>query len=466
MTELWALPAEEIAGLVKTKQVSATEVTHDALARLGAVNSSINAVVDELPEQALTAAKAVDNKIARGEEAGILSGVPVTVKVNIDFKGRATTNGLRLQRELIAEHDSPVVSNFRNAGAIIIGRTNTPAFSLRWFTRNSLHGHTLNPHHPSITPGGSSGGAAAAVASGIGAIGHGTDIGGSIRYPAYACGIHGLRPTLGRIPAANFSAADRHVGGQLMAVSGPMARTIADLRLALAAMSAEDVRDPWWTPAPLDLPLKRKRAALCINPDGLDVVAEVAGALRDAAEQLRDAGWDVVETDCPTFRKPAELQAILWMAEFRNNEHIIADEADPDASFVYQQIMAMCPATDLDTLMSALQMRVTLLREWQLFLDEYPVLLCPVSAELPFPDQLDVESPESFQRVLDAQLTQLGLPLLGLPGLAVTTGMAGDVPIGVQLISGRYQENALLLAGADIEKAGAAVYPIDPITVS
>jgi amidase len=462
MSELWRKSAGDLAELVSKGEVSAVEVTESALARLGEVNSAINAVVTELPDEALSAAKAIDETIAKGDEPGILCGVPVTVKVNIDQLGHATTNGLRMQSELIATVDSPVVSNLRKAGAIIVGRTNTPAFSLRWFTRNSLHGATRNPRNPEITPGGSSGGAAAAVATGICAIGHGTDIGGSVRYPAYACGVHGLRPTLGRIPAMNFTGPDRYVGGQLMAVSGPIARTIADIRISLEAMAAKDLRDAWWTPAPLNLPLERKRAALAVNPDGLNVVPEVERALRDAASRLVDAGWQVVETECPSFRKPALQQLVLWMAEFRRNPQLISNEDDPDANFVYSQLNAMCPETDLNAMMDALQIRSTLLREWQLFLDEYPVLICPVSAELPFPDQLDVESPAAFQRVVEAQLTQVGLPLMGLPGLTVSTGMIDKTPVGVQLVAGRYHENALLLAGQAIEQAGVPPGPIDP----
>jgi len=463
MSELWQQTASEIAKLVKSGAVSTLEVTESALARLDKVNPAINAVVAEMPEEALSAAKRIDEAIAKGEQVGILAGVPVTVKVNVDQVGHATTNGLQLQRDLIATTDNPVVSNLRKAGAIIVGRTNTPAFSLRWFTRNSLHGHTLNPHNPGITPGGSSGGAAAAVASGICAIGHGSDIGGSIRYPAYACGIHGLRPTLGRIPAMNFSGPDRHVGGQLMAVSGPLARSIADIRISFEAMAAEDLHDPWWTPVPVNLPLKNKRAALTVNPDGLEVVPEVEQALREAAKKLEDAGWQVTETECPPLRKPAALQATLWLAEMRRNPQVIADENDPDANFIYGEMDRLCPEADVNRLLDTIQSRATMVREWQLFLDQYPVLICPVSAELPFPDQLDVESPEAFQRVMEAQLTQIGLPLMGLPGLAVNTGMLGNTPIGVQLVAGRYHENALLLAGAAIEQAGIAPSPVDPV---
>ncbi|MBC7431631.1 MAG: amidase, partial [Rubritepida sp.] len=183
MTQLYALSANEIARRVAARTLSATEVTEAALARLDAVNPAINAVVKPLHEEARTAAAALDAALARGESPGLLAGVPITIKVNTDQAGHATTNGLVTQRDHVAAQDNPVVANLRRAGAIIVGRTNTPAFSLRWFTSNNLHGHTRNPHDPSITPGGSSGGAAAATAAGIGAIGHGTDIGGSVRYP-------------------------------------------------------------------------------------------------------------------------------------------------------------------------------------------------------------------------------------------------------------------------------------------
>src|SRR4029077_18120404 len=168
-----------------------------------------------------------------------------------------------------------------------------------------------------LPPGGSRGGAAAAVATGIGAIAHGTDIAGSIRYPAYACGIHGLRPSFGRIPNVNFTTKDRHIGAQLTAVSGPLARPVADLRLALHAMAQEDARDPWWTPVPLDLGPAPKRAALTIAPDAADVSPEVADALRATVRRLQAAGWEVVETACPSFRRPAALQLRLWLSEFR-----------------------------------------------------------------------------------------------------------------------------------------------------
>src|ERR1700724_1044132 len=295
MEDLWRLSATDIAALIRSKKVSAKEAASAALARLDAVNPAINAVIDHRPQDVLAQAGAIDAAIARNEDLGPLAGVPVTVKVNIEQQGFATTNGLKLQRDVIAASNNPVVDNLRKAGAVILGRTNCPAFSYRWFTTNLIHGDTRNPRDASITPGGSSGGAGAAAAAGIVNIAHGTDIAGSSRYPAYACGVHGLRPTLGRVAAFNVSLPERPIGPQISAVSGPLARSIGDLRMALAAMSGKDARDPWWVPAPLEGPPMPKRAALCLRPDGLETVAEVKAAVAGVGQAREAAGWAVEE---------------------------------------------------------------------------------------------------------------------------------------------------------------------------
>src|SRR3954462_7157959 len=295
MQDLWRLSAAEMAALIRSKKVSAKEAAAAGLARLDAVNPKINAVVNHRPEDVLAQAAAVDAAIGRGEDAAPRGGVPVMVKVNIDQEGFATTNGLKLQRDTIAKSNNPVIDNLKKSGAVILGRTNCPAFSYRWFTTNLVHGDTKNPRDPGITPGGSSGGAGSAVAAGIGHIAHGTDIAGSIRYPAYANGVHGLRPTVGRIAAFNAALPERTIGPQISAVSGPLARTIADLRISLAAMAGFDPRDPWWGPAALEGAKREKRAALCLNPDGLDPVPEVKAAVADAGKRLERAGWTVEE---------------------------------------------------------------------------------------------------------------------------------------------------------------------------
>jgi amidase len=466
MQDLWRLPAADIAGLVKSKKISAKEAALAALARLDAVNPSINAVVDHRPQDVLAEAAAIDAAIMRGEELGPLAGVPVTVKVNIDQEGFATTNGLKLQREVIAQSNSPVIDNLRKAGAVILGRTNCPAFSYRWFTTNLVHGDTKNPRDAGITPGGSSGGAGAAVAAGIGHIAHGTDIAGSIRYPAYACGVHGLRPTVGRIAGFNAALPERTIGPQISAVSGPLARTIGDLRIALAAMSGKDVRDPWWVPAPLEGPVMPKRAALCLQPDGLETFAEVKAAVMDAGKRLERAGWVVEEIETtPPLREAADLQTKLWLGDGYEAQLAAAErEGDPGALACLRGNRAKVFPFDADAFSKALTRRATLTREWLQFFESYPVLLMPVSGELPFPDGLDMRDEASFARVWRAQLAQIAIPFMGLPALTVSTGLVGKVPVGVQIVCGRYREDLCLKAGEAIEAGGTPPAPIDPIS--
>ena len=466
MQDLWRLSAADLASLIHAKKVSAKEAAGAALARLDAVNPKINAVVDHRPEDVLAQAAAIDASIARGENSGPLSGVPITVKVNIDQQGFATTNGLKLQRDVIAKTNSPVIDNLRKAGAVILGRTNCPAFSYRWFTTNLIHGDTKNPRDPGITPGGSSGGAGAAVATGIGHIAHGTDIAGSIRYPAYACGVHGLRPTLGRVAAFNAALPERTIGPQISAVSGPLARTIGDLRIALAAMSSQDLRDPWWVPAPLQGPARPKRAALCLNPAGLETVAEVKAAVVDAGKRLERAGWVVEEIEnTPPLREAAELQTKLWLGDGYEAQLEAAErEGDPGALACLRGNRAKVHPFDAAAFSKTLVRRATLTREWQLFFETYAVLLMPVSGELPFPDGLDRRDDGSFARVWRAQMPQIGIPFMGLPGLTVSTGLVGRIPIGVQVVSGRYREDLCLSAGEAIEAGGTPSTPVDPVS--
>ncbi|OAE50676.1 amidase [Achromobacter xylosoxidans] len=468
MSDLWRLSAVELAALVRKREVSAVQAAQSALQRLDAVNPAINAVVDHRPEDVLAQAAEVDAALARGEDPGLLAGVPVTVKVNVDQAGFATTNGVRLQKDLIAERNSPVVDNLRRAGAVIVGRTNTPAFSLRWFTGNVLHGDTRNPRNPALTPGGSSGGAASAVAAGIGHLAHGTDIAGSIRYPAYACGVHGLRPSLGRVAAYNASLPERSIGGQITAVSGPLGRTIADVRLGLAALAAPDPRDPWWVPAPLTGPDAPRRAALCLNPEGMDTDPAVVKALQEAARRLSEAGWTVDTLEAiPPMQEAADLQIRMWMADGYDAMLAVAEkEGDPGASVALAGQRDKAAGADLASFSAVLTRRATLTRLWEMFFAEYPVLLLPVSAELPFPDNLDLQGDAAYARVWRAQLTQIGLPFMGLPGLSVAMGSAmssaGPSPVGVQVVAGRYREDLCLAAGEIIEAAGEPISIAQP----
>lgn len=449
---LWNLSGSEIVRHITKRELSAYEVIKAHLERLADINPKINAVAQEMPKYALQQANIIDKKVKDREELGLLAGVPVTVKVNIDQKGCITTNGAGVNRNAVAREDSPVVRNFLNSDAIIIGRTNTPAFSLRWFTKNLLHGHTRNPHNFSLTPGGSSGGAASAVAAGICPIAHGTDIAGSIRYPAYACGIHGIRPSFGRVPTYNATTGDRYLGAQLMAVSGPLARSIKDLRISLQVMSRSDLRDPWHIDLPIDKGGFQKKAAVTVFPDAMKTDRKIEQEINKATEILKHNGWLVEEISCPSFKELSDINLKLWMSESNSIKDAIYKEQDTDAIFVYEYMSERCGEISLQDVSSCIKERAIQIRKWSNFLNDYPLLICPVSAELPFLDQQDIKGKTEFGKILQAQLTQLGLPVLGFPGLSLATGVKNMMPTGIQLIANRFREDILFEAGELIEK--------------
>jgi amidase len=434
------------------------------LQRLDCVNPRINAIVDCRPDLVRDAADRVDGMLAQGSDPGPLAGVTVTLKINIDQAGFATTDGSRLQKDLIARFNSPVVDNLVRSGAVLLGRTNSPTFALRWFTSNLLYGATRNPRDPLLTPGGSSGGAAAGIATGIGHIAVGTDVGGSVRYPAYACGVHGIRPSLGRVPAYNASLPEDSIGLQIMHVKGPIARTVQDLRVSLAAMSPADPRDPWSVPAPLEGPPMALRAALCVRPGGMQVTREVEAAVLDAGRRLADAGWTVDQIDdTPPLNTAAEVNEWLWLGDgFAQLADAVERDGDPGALAVIAALRPRARTFPADVVARALVQRATVTRQWELFLTKYAVLLVPVSGELPFPDGLDLQGEAGLRRVWDAQFLMRALPAMGLPGLTVSTGLVGKSPVGVQIVAGRYREDLCLRAGEAIEARGVPASPIDP----
>src|SRR5258705_7162589 len=301
MSEIWQLPATELAQRIARRQLSSAEVVDAHLARIDAVNPALNAVVRVLADEARAAAVKADQRQAAGEAIGPLHGVPFTVKENIDMAGLPTTWGVPALAKAVVPVDAPVVERMRAAGAIPIARTNLPDLALRVHTDSSLHGLTRNPWPPDRTAGGSSGGDAAALASGMTPIGLGNDIGGSLRNPASACGIASIRPSAGRVPDAGFlPREDRLLAAQLMNVQGPMARRVADVRLGLRVLMGAHPRDPWSIDLPFDGPPLPKpiRVAVVPEPPGGSTCPTVAATVRRAAQVLADAGY-VVEEACP-----------------------------------------------------------------------------------------------------------------------------------------------------------------------
>ncbi len=462
MNDLYALSALDQARLIRSRAASAREVVQSFLTRLEAVNGRINAIVEVRADEAYRLADAADAAVKRGEALPALHGVPVTIKVNADQKGYATTNGVVAYRDLIAPDDSGVVANLRASGAIAVGRSNAPCYSYRYFTDNALHGRTLNPRNPALTPGGSSGGASAALAAGIGAIAHGNDLGGSIRYPAYAAGVAGIRPSLGRVPAYNpLATAERPITLQLFSVQGPLARHVADLRAALVAMMSGPQPDPWHTPAPLaGAPVARPiRVGLAM----LGADPPVAAALRQAAGWLADAGYIVEEVTPPHWDEAASLWRSLLMADsLRFMQPLIEANGDDGTRASWAAWSANVNAADQEAYAAGLARRTAILRDWHRFFRRHPLLLCPVSRETPFPIDLDL-TVEGQARILRAQEPLYVFNFLGLPGAVVPTAtVAHNIPLGVQLVADRFREDLCLGAAEVIEARAGAPAIVDP----
>lgn len=458
MTEaIWCWSAVETAAAIRDGVITCRDAVEASLARLAECNGAVNAVTLDLSAAARAQADQADAALRAGLAPGPLHGVPVTIKENVDQKGLSNPNGVPAYESVIAPDHSPVVANVLKAGAIVIGRTNTPEFSLRWFTDNPLRGLTHNPWKAGVTPGGSSGGAAAAVALGIGHMGHGNDLGGSLRYPAYACGLATIRPSLGRVPAYNPSApGERPPTLQLMSVQGPIAREVRDVRLTLAAMAGADARDPWWVPAPLEGPRLAPpiRVAVTKTPAGIACDPAVGAAIDAAARYLSDAGYAVEAADPPVVAEIAACWRRILLTDVRvMMEAMIRDKGSADINAVYDGYQSAAAPLDLDGYVKALAERTRYLREWNLFMARYPLVLAPVSQVPPYPQGEDLQGAARVKRILDEQAMLYGVNLLGLPAAAVPTGLHDGVPIGVQIIGPRFREDLCLDAAQAIESA-------------
>ncbi len=458
--------AARIAQAVQRGEISARDVAERALAHTQRVQGKINALSEITRDIALEAADAVDEARAAGQPLGPLAGVPVTTKNNVDQAGTHNTGGIALAKDLIATEDSPVVARLKAAGAVVVGRSNVPAFSFRWFTDTDLHGRTLNPHGEDLSPGGSSGGAGAALAAGIGALAHGNDIGGSIRQPAHVNGIVGLRPTMGRVPSyVPSSGGLRALTSQLIATDGPMARSIEDVHLGLTVMSGADPMDPQAPPvAAAEIGPLPKRFGL-VKGSGLGQPAtEVAQALETAAQALAAQGAEIEEVTLPHFE---EAHHIWQRLVFHAIEHhyLEAIRASGDRALIHNinLVVGMAEPLSGGQALDLWARRLQIMRDWSRLFETHSVVIMPISYRHALRTDADQGSATELERLFHDQSPLLATALMGNPGLALPTGLAADgAPTGVQLIAKWWDEGALLAAGAVIE---AACPPVTPVAV-
>jgi len=459
---LWQKSAVEVATGIREKRFSCSEVMASVVERIRALNPKLNAIVQDLTDQALTEAAVADRALPKLREPGPLFGVPVTFKVNVDQQGQATTHGLPAFAKLIAPGDSPVVSNLRRAGAIIVGRTNTPELSMRATTVNPLHGRTWNPWHSDASPGGSSGGAGAAAAAGFGPIHHGNDIGGSLRFPAFANGVATIKSTSGRVPAFNPSAAaERGLLSQHTSVQGAIARTVADVRLATRVMAAGDVRDPLWVPAPFDgEPLAKPiRVAVTYNSHGYAMHPGIRKMIELSVGYLSDAGYEVIETEPPSIMESARGWFTVLLTELKGTLGPSIDQyGSDDIRRIFGWYYEIGKTLNLDEYRAGLGDRSRMMRAWNLFLNDYPLILTPFLMRPTYSWNYDAEGLAQTKDLFDSAVYSYGINYLGLPAGVVPVSMVEDLPAGVQLVGRRYREDTILDAMAAIEqRAGSLV---------
>lgn len=453
---LWQWTASEIATATRRGALSATEVTEAAIARMEAVNPALNAVVESLADEALAEAAALDRSAAL---KGPLYGVPVTIKINVDQKGHATSNGVAAFKDVIAPEDAPVVRHLKAAGAVVIGRTNTPEFSFRADTDNPLFGRTHSPWGAHISAGGSSGGAGAAVMAGIGALAHGNDIGGSLRFPASANGAVTVKPSLGRVPAFNPSQkAERGLLAQSMSVQGLITRNAADLHLSMPALIAPDPRDPFhvpmpWRGTPLATPI---RVAVARDDFGFGMHPAIATALENAASALSDAGYAVEDIEPPLARETGEVGYRTLLSEVRDLlGPDIRKFGSSEINTIFDEYYRQFPPYEGTEFLEMLAKRTYYARYWTLFLEDYPLVLTPFLLKPFFSPGRDAEGAEGVRDALGCSHWSFIMNFLGLPAGNLPTHIAetegGPIPIGVQIAGRRWREDLIVDAMQAIE---------------
>jgi len=446
--DLWRMSATDLAEAIRSRQASSQEVIEAHLRRIEAVNPSVNAVTVVLGEQAVEAAKAADRAVAAGGALPPFHGVPFTVKGNIDLVGTPTTQGLKALVGAYPALDAPVVERLKAAGAIPIGRTNLPTFAVRWHCDSELWGETVNPWDRSRTPGASSGGEAAALATGMSPLGLGNDGLGSLRWPAQCCGVSALKPTLGRIPDATTSGpAVSPIGIQLTAVQGPMARRVADLRAAFEVIAG---------------PTRPIRVALVVDPAGHGTAKQVQEGVRKAARALADAGYAVDEVEPPSIDVAAKtLLDMLNTPDIRAGWQTMSQMMPADTVRFLSAFYEVAGDPDPVRTVQSFVTRHSLLRAWGEFQETHPLIVAPIYTDVPFEAGTDLDDGRVAETIHGMRMA-MAVNALGLPAVALPVGIGDGLPQSVQVIGPRYREDLCLDAAAVVEDRLGIITPIDP----
>jgi Asp-tRNA(Asn)/Glu-tRNA(Gln) amidotransferase A subunit family amidase len=468
MTDLTFLPAVVMAQQIREKKISAVELVNAHLAKIDRLNPKLNAFVHVDPERVRRESHDADAALNGGKPLGPLHGVPISIKSSLDVAGLRCEAGTRLRAGHIATQDAPLVVRLRNAGAIVLGVTNTPELLMAWETDNVLYGRTNSPWDLERTPGGSSGGEAAAIAAGMSPGGVGSDGGGSIRVPAHFSGICGLKPTPGRIPATGHFPAS---GGPfaLIGVVGPMARTVADVKVMFEVMQGPDDGDTCAAPVrvrwPSDDEVRKLRIGYFEDDGRTPVSPEIRAAVRTAAEALRGAGFQV-----EPFRPDGlEETRVLWKKFFVAAGGMLIrpmfDGREHDLSPMLKEFLEWSraePPLTGESLLEAWIGRDTLRVNFLAQTQRYPILLCPAAAIPAFRHGERSWTVEGKTvNYLDAWSYTEWFNLLGNPTVVVPVSHSAEgLPIGVQIVGRPWEEEQVLAVAEVMEKqCGARKIP-------
>ena len=460
MTDLTFLSTVEMSRQVGGRVISPVELADAHLAKIERLNSKLNAFVHVNPELVRQQARESEAALMNDQVLGPLHGVPISIKSSIAVAGLPWEAGTRLRAGFVATHDAPLVERLKNAGAVILGVTNTPELLMAWETDNLLYGRTNSPWDLNRTPGGSSGGESAAIASGMSAGGVGSDGGGSIRVPAHFCGICGLKPTPGRIPSTGHFPPS---GGPfaLLGVVGPMARTVADLKVLFEVMQGPDDGDTCSAPVPLRWPkddeLKRLRIGYFEDDGRTPVDPEIRKAVRTAAEALSRAGFQVE----PFRPEGLEEARLLWKKFFVKTGGMLIGpmfaRREQDAGPILKQFLewsAAEPSLSGRAVIDAWIRRDTLRASFLEQMRKYPILLCPPAAIPAFRHgerswTIDGKAVE----YLDAWSYTEWFNLLGNPGAVIPVSQTSEgLPVGVQIVGRLWEEEQVLSVAFVLER--------------
>lgn len=455
MDEIIYSSASELARAIRRGEVSSAEVVEAYLRRIEEVNPRLNAVVHLTADAARVRAREADEARARGEEWGPLHGVPVTIKDAFETEGVVSAGGTGGRAAYVPEQDAAGVARLKAAGAVVLGKTNVPEISLAFESDNLVYGRTHNPYDETRTPGGSSGGEGAAVASGMSPLGLGSDAGGSIRVPAHFCGIAGIKPTSGRTPRTGHFPP---MGGLLDSIwqIGPLARRVEDLALALPILCGTDWRDPTVAPVPLGDPseveLKGLRVAFHTDNGIVAPTDEIAAVVRDAALVLADAGAEVVEARPPVPADAYDLILGLYGADAGAAlRMLLMLSGTSEMSPLMMRLLEILGAKSLTAGdLTALVLQLDMWRSEMLsFMRDYDLLVCPPCARpaMEHGTTFDEENQLFFSYTMIYNMT-------GWPGAVVRAGAtAGGLPLGAQFVARPWREDVALASALEVERA-------------